>query len=178
MPHHQQLSLFQRFCKWKGLKLGIKGECEDEVVHERKRRLNEAPPEIPAFLFPDEHVGSAANFEFPCFPLGTEGDGWVKLEPNDDFSFELVLQFDFQLYGTLYPTGTTIYLNNNGNLSFENPISSFTASSFPISSPMIAPFWSDVDTRGAGDVWYKFFPEERKLSVIWDKVCCPNVVLL
>jgi hypothetical protein len=92
------------------------------------------------------------------------------IEANDDVSFELVLPFDFKLYGATYAAGTSIYLNNNGNLSFDNAISSFTASMFPINAPMIAPFWADVDTRGAGEVWYKFFPDENKLAVIWEKV--------
>jgi hypothetical protein len=122
-----------------------------------------------AFLLPDPHVGSAANFSFPCYPLDREDGDWIMTEPNDDMSFELILPFDFKLYGTVYPAGTSIFLNNNGNLSFDNAISSFTASEFPINSPMIAPFWSDVDTRAGGEVWYKFFPD-NKLAVIWDRV--------
>jgi hypothetical protein len=124
---------------------------------------------MPAYLFPDPHVGSAANFSFPCYPYDP-ADGWTVLESNDDMSFELILPFDFKLYGTDYPAGTSIYLNNNGNLSFDNAISSFSASGFPINSPMIAPFWSDVDTTGGiGAVYYKFFPD-NKLAVIWDQV--------
>lgn len=124
---------------------------------------------MPAFLLPDPHVGSAANFSFPCYPLDREDGTWIMAESNDDMSFELILPFDFKLYGTVYPAGTSIFLNNNGNLSFDNAISSFTASEFPINSPMIAPFWSDVDTRAGGEVWYKFFPD-NKLAVIWDQV--------
>jgi hypothetical protein len=124
---------------------------------------------MPAYLMPEAHTGSAADFSFPCYPLDRDSGDWIMIEANDDMSFELILPFDFKLYGATYAAGTPIFLNNNGNLSFDNAISSFTASSFPINSPMIAPYWSDVDTRIAGEVWYKFFPD-NKLAVIWEKV--------
>jgi len=142
------------------------GDCTEENQKNR-RRLN-GPPAMPAHLLPDPHVGDAKNFTFPCYPLDNV-DEWTMIAANDDDSIELVLPFDFKLYGTNYPAGTSIWLNNNGNLSFDNAISSFTASEFPINSPMIAPFWSDVDTRGIGKVYYRFFPD-NKLSVIWEKV--------
>ena len=31
----------------------------------------------------------------------------------------------------------------------------FNPGPFPASDELIAPFWSDVDTRGAGTVWYR-----------------------
>lgn len=156
-----------QFCKIKG------GECPKD--EERVRRLN-GPPPMPAHFLPDPHVGTAANFSFPCYPLDREDGTWTSTEANDDMSFELVLPFDFKLYGTTYPAGTSIWLNNNGNLSFDNAISSFTASEFPINSPMIAPFWSDVDTRSGGEVLYKFLPD-NKLAVIWDQVSDAGVCL-
>jgi len=50
-------------------------------------------------------------------------------------------------------------VNNNGHISFDQPISSFNPISFDayFTSPLIAPYWADVDTReeGAGTVWYR-----------------------
>lgn len=47
---------------------------------------------------------------------------------------------------------TTVYVNDNGNVSFQLPLSQFTPSSFAtgVGLPIIAPFFADVDTEGAG----------------------------
>ncbi len=51
-------------------------------------------------------------------------------------------------YGSSYTGG---YVNNNGNVTFTGAMSTFTP--FPILTtgvPLLAPFFADVDTRGAG----------------------------
>lgn len=47
---------------------------------------------------------------------------------------------------------TTVYVNENGNVSFQFPLSQFTPSSLStgVGFPVIAPFFADVDTGGAG----------------------------
>ena len=45
----------------------------------------------------------------------------------------------------------TVFVNNNGGISFQAGVSSFIPTRFPLSNQntrMIAPFWADVDTRG------------------------------
>lgn len=94
---------------------------------------------------------------------------------NDDASSTPVsLPFTFNFYGTNY---NTIYINNNGNISFNGYYSQFTANPFPDPSyQMIAPFWGDVDTRNPGTggsdtsgvVYYKVTP--TALIVKWDRV--------
>lgn len=56
------------------------------------------------------------------------------------------LGFTFNFYGTNY---TTAYINNNGNITFNAPQSTFTpfALTGPTGNPLIAPFFADVDTR-------------------------------
>ncbi|MDG1766259.1 MAG: HYR domain-containing protein, partial [Flavobacteriales bacterium] len=83
---------------------------------------------------------------------------WTELPPNDDGSTpQINIPFDFLLYGITY---NSLYINNNGNVSFDNPYAWFTSAGFPIGTPMIAPFWGDVDTRDwgpygyQGEVWY------------------------
>ena len=75
---------------------------------------------------------------------------------NDDaFSPVITLPFTFDLYGTQH---TECFINNNGNISFGNGYSTFTASGFPVAEfPMVAAFWGDVDTRNleSGLVYYK-----------------------
>lgn len=47
-------------------------------------------------------------------------------------------------------------VNNNGVVSFNAAVSAFDAEPFPLngSSPMLTPYWGDVDTTGTGMVWY------------------------
>lgn len=100
-------------------------------------------------------------------------DGWSRaLSYNDDgSSTEYPLLFDFSLFGTNY---TSLFINNNGNLSFERPYTTFTASSFPLGDiKMVAPFWADVDT-GAEDTSFSFIG--GTLGVVWQKKVANNVL--
>jgi hypothetical protein len=69
---------------------------------------------------------------------------------DDGSSPKLALPFAAPLnyFGKLYKD---IYINNNGNITFDQPLSSFTPSVITQNSrPIIAPFFADVDTTGAG----------------------------
>jgi len=94
---------------------------------------------------------------------------------NDDGSASVILSFDFSFFEISYPAGTILWINNNGNLNFGTfPMSFYTSSAFPLISqtPMIAPFWADVDTSGTAssgnNVWYKM--DGETLVVIWNAV--------
>src|SRR5690606_10168732 len=97
-------------------------------------------------------------------------DCWVQpdasytlaMAPNDDGSSAMIyIPFTFDFYGQNY---TSLYINNNGNISFGQDIFTYSASAFPMASTpfqqyqIIAPFWADVDTRGSGQVLYKVTP--------------------
>ena len=82
----------------------------------------------------------------------------LAMQPNDDGSTGLIpIPFTFNLYGQAY---TSLYINNNGNLTFSGPLSTFSATAFPsVGNAIVAPFWADVDTRnGNGQVLYKITP--------------------
>lgn len=91
----------------------------------------------------------------------------LAMAPNDDLSTGLLaIPFTFCLYGTNY---TTLYINNNGNISFGTPYGTFSSSSFPFApNVMVAPFWGDVDTRGTGTVKYKITPTAMYIN--WEAV--------
>jgi hypothetical protein len=76
-------------------------------------------------------------------------NGSGPLFVNDDgSSARMALPFTFCYYGSQVDS---FYINNNGNISFSGPYSTFTSYSFPSGLfNMIAPFWGDVDTRGSG----------------------------
>lgn len=71
------------------------------------------------------------------------------LPANDDGSTGLVdIGFSANFFGTTY---TQLYVNNNGNVTFDAPLATFTP--FDLTSTgrvIIAPFFGDVDTRAPG----------------------------
>lgn len=112
---------------------------------------------------PDQHTAlhiSTDRDESPC-------DCWVEpdntyllaMSPNDDGSSSMInIPFPFDFYGQNY---TTLYINNNGNISFGQSLFGYSSSAFPLAAgepALVAPFWADVDTRGSGQVRYKVTP--------------------
>ena len=100
------------------------------------------------------------------------------LQRNDDQSspfidlssiFENGLNFDGNHF-------TGIYVNTNGNVTFEGPVSQFTPDVIGDGSQtIIAPFWGDVDTRlpdegGNGNIYWDFNTERDSFVVTWDDV--------
>jgi hypothetical protein len=77
-------------------------------------------------------------------------------------------------------------VNTNGVISFLGTMSTYTPSPFPLGSnrQLIAPYWTDIDTRKGGDIWYRestnstllqmvsleirrVFPEQYKFQASW-----------
>ena len=118
---------------------------------------------------------------------GPTGIGTSCLPPNDDGSWggptnttagppaaiDISTAFPMGLH-YFANTYTSMYVNNNGNISFAAGISTFTPAPFPIASqPMIAPWWADVDTRGGGQPTNNnvcFAVEPGRIAVTWDNV--------
>jgi len=109
---------------------------------------------------------------------GTAGFGETELYRNDDgySSYDITSVFSdgINFSGQTY---TSIYVNTNGSISFENGISAYTPSSITAgSTPMIAPFWADVDTRTDGEapesnpVYVDFDSVNKVLTVTWSMV--------
>ncbi|TPG19076.1 HYR domain-containing protein [Pedococcus bigeumensis] len=73
----------------------------------------------------------------------------TSLSPNDDGSTGAVdLPFAINYFGTTY---TYLFVNNNGNVTFNQPMSTFTPFTLTANvPPIIAPFFADIDTRGTG----------------------------
>jgi hypothetical protein len=93
---------------------------------------------------------------------GSYGFGEQTLYVNDDgYSTGIPVLAAFpnglNYFGT---TQSTIYVNNNGNITFSGGIYNYTPIPFPVSAqPMIAPYWGDVDTRGSqlGPGWNRVY---------------------
>jgi hypothetical protein len=77
-----------------------------------------------------------------------------SLPGNDDGSTDLVpIGFSVNFFGTTY---TSLYVNNNGNITFATSLSTFTPFGLTtdIGTSIIAPFFGDVDTRVGNIVTY------------------------
>ena len=76
-----------------------------------------------------------------------------SLAANDDSSAAAItLPFELQFYTRSYDT---LWVNNNGNVTFDGPLSTFTPFGLVgTNRAIIAPFFADVDTRGGGAVTY------------------------
>lgn len=68
---------------------------------------------------------------------------------DDDSTGQVNLGFTANINGTNF---TRTYVNNNGNITFLNPLGTFTPGAISTGAfgPIIAPFFADVDTRAAG----------------------------
>jgi MYXO-CTERM domain-containing protein len=113
-----------------------------------------------------------------CVPLMPAPGGTPTgvLAANDDGSSSAIP------LASAFPGGLTFFggpysqfwVNNNGNITFNRGVGTFTPHAFPVSSqPMIAPYWGDVDTRGGGTpgnnyVWW--YLEPGRLIVTWHNV--------
>ena len=71
------------------------------------------------------------------------------LSANDDNSTTSVpLPFGVNFYGSSFQS---LWVNNNGNVTFDGPLATYTPFGLSgTSKQIIAPFFGDVDTRGAG----------------------------
>uniref|UniRef100_A0A673C3P1 Si:ch211-182p11.1 n=1 Tax=Sphaeramia orbicularis TaxID=375764 RepID=A0A673C3P1_9TELE len=73
---------------------------------------------------------------------------------DDGSSPQITLLRPFSYFGQRY---NTIYVNHNGHLTFLQPWYRYTAQRFPMHGhrDIIAPFWTDLDNRNNGQVYYK-----------------------
>ncbi|KPC55082.1 nidogen-like domain-containing protein [Amantichitinum ursilacus] len=99
----------------------------------------------------------------------TNNLGAVAMDRNDDgYSSEISLGFNFTLYGNTY---NSLYINNNGNVTFNNGLSTYTPQGpTGVNVPIISTYFADVDTRGDnnGQVYYRI--ADDTLYVTWDNV--------
>lgn len=93
-----------------------------------------------------------------------------SLAANDDGSTGLLnIGFTANFFGTNY---TQLYANNNGNVTFDDALSTFTPFNLlSTSRVIIAPFFADVDTSGVGSDLLRYgtgtFDGQNAFGVTW-----------
>ncbi|XP_069738891.1 sushi, nidogen and EGF-like domain-containing protein 1 [Phaenicophaeus curvirostris] len=88
------------------------------------------------------------------YPFGLQAGDEVTPHEDDGMSPKIHLWETFSFYGRPH---RSLYVNNNGVVSFGVAVPEFTPEPFPLSGhrPFVAPFWADVDNRLEGDVFYR-----------------------
>ena len=78
----------------------------------------------------------------------------INWNADDGSAPVITLPFNFCFYGETY---STVYMNNNGNISFGSANSNVTASTFPSSiHKVIAGFWADFTFTTCGSMHYNY----------------------
>lgn len=110
---------------------------------------------------------------------GAAGFGETTLARGDDgytpLSIGAVFGGGLNFYGT---TWTSLFVNTNGSVSFGNGLLAYSPGTVAYGpTPVIAPFWADIDTRSgalqgqeSGDIHVDLDAANRILTVTWDRV--------
>ncbi|KAI9561912.1 hypothetical protein GHT06_012874 [Daphnia sinensis] len=105
------------------------------------------------FLSLNTLIVSAFSKSELLFPYGAVVSDRRLDNDTDDFnSIEVQLTTPVVFYDQTY---NSIYVNENGLVSFLTEIANFFSIPFPLDYPTIAPLYSDVDIRARGAVWYR-----------------------
>lgn len=96
------------------------------------------------------HAGAIRNLSgFTNNVFGAnDDDTYPETDANPVNPATIPIGFPINFYGQTF---SSLYLNNNGNVTFDAPLSIYTPFGLVNTrSEIIAPFFADVDTRGAG----------------------------
>ncbi|XP_066494913.1 sushi, nidogen and EGF-like domain-containing protein 1 [Tiliqua scincoides] len=97
------------------------------------------------------------------YPYGpTVGDS-VNPKSDDGTSPEISISVPFTFYGRPYKS---LYVNNNGVVSFGVNVSQYTPDPFPLDggTPFVAPYWADVNNVLGGNVYWRQTQDQQTLS--------------
>ncbi|XP_072769863.1 alpha-tectorin isoform X1 [Nerophis lumbriciformis] len=96
----------------------------------------------------------SVNTQDVLYPFGPVHMDLETPKMDDGSSPEIPLLIPFIFFSIPY---RTIYVNNNGVISFNEQVSQFTPEAFPLSDSrsFIAPLWADVHNGIRGDVYYR-----------------------
>ncbi|XP_075046984.1 uncharacterized protein LOC142107448 [Mixophyes fleayi] len=96
------------------------------------------------------------------YPYGSAIDT-INLKSDDGSSPLIGLSTSIPLFGNYF---SSLYVNNNGLLSFSLPIRQWTPQALPVAfgNPFLALFWADIDNRIAGDIYFRQSTDHELLA--------------
>ena len=117
-------------------------------------------------------------------PTGFGANALAVGDDNSSSAVDITSVFGPQGLNFFGHNYTSLYINNNGNITLAAPTGQFTPSQITAgaNNPIIAPFWADVDTRGgagtgtggnstgSNQVNYNLDTANGVLTVTWDDV--------
>ncbi|TFJ96847.1 mediator of RNA polymerase II transcription subunit 19 [Platysternon megacephalum] len=88
------------------------------------------------------------------YPYGPAQGDKQSPKADDGASPEIPISMIFTFYGKEY---RSLYVNNNGVVSFGVAVSQYTPDPFPLADgrPFVAPYWGDVNNNLGGDIYYR-----------------------
>ena len=110
-------------------------------------------------------AGRSAGVPLSEFVAWGPAAGDAYLERNDDYYTNALVVPGGVSFPFFNSSFTQLFVNNNGVLTFNFPIATYTPQPFPIANqPAIAVYWADVDTRNTAVddpsvdnlVWYSY----------------------
>jgi len=128
------------------------------------------------YIFKPENTGSAkAGGGTDCDCYIEPDASYIELvetdwlpQADDGSVGPLILPFTFDLYSDTY---TSLFINTNGNVTFNAAFITFTPVGFPNQlTNMVAPFWADIDLRGAGNGTVKYKITPTAIYINWENV--------
>ncbi|XP_073511801.1 alpha-tectorin-like [Phyllobates terribilis] len=102
------------------------------------------------------------------YPYGpAHNDLFTDIE-DDGGTDEIFLTHSFTFFEEIH---RRLYVNNNGAISFNTPVTEYTPDAFPIPDLyMICPYWGDVDNECGGLIYYRQTTDEELLSRLSDDI--------
>ncbi|XP_042296376.1 alpha-tectorin-like isoform X3 [Sceloporus undulatus] len=97
------------------------------------------------------------------YPYGIDQGDTKNSKSDDGTSPEITIPVPFTFYGKKY---YSLYVNNNGVVSFGVNVSQYTPDPFPLDggTPFVAPYWADVNNVIGGDVLWRQTQDQAMLS--------------
>ncbi|KAM9299507.1 alpha-tectorin-like [Gastrophryne carolinensis] len=88
------------------------------------------------------------------YPFGDAVGDKKTPQEDDGTSGEVPLSEEYKFFGKSYKS---LYVNNNGVISFNTAVSQYTPDAFPLTDGQVfvTPFWADVDVELGGTVYYR-----------------------
>lgn len=112
-------------------------------------------------------LGGPAGYGENIFSTSTKTTG-----NNDDGSIQVNLTSVFgagglDYFGTSY---TSLFINSNGTISFGSAQTAFAPNLAGTTTPLLAPFWSDIDITKGGEIYWDLDPTTGSMTITWANV--------
>ncbi|XP_023331515.1 nidogen-2 isoform X4 [Eurytemora carolleeae] len=97
------------------------------------------------------------------YPFGKPtGDSFLENQDEDGNSVEAILTTPFIFYQREF---NSVYINENGLVSFLTEVPSYYNVEMPMDYPIIAPFYSDIDIRRTGQISWRVSSSAEDLRI-------------